>query len=53
MPDNFAARYAGQPAVVPEGAHVFKVVAYRNGKPSGRILNFPMAELERRLKTAE
>ena len=51
LPDNFAARYSGQPLAVPEGAHVLKVIAYRNGKPSGRMLSIPMAELQHRLKS--
>ncbi len=37
-PDQFAAKYAGDPVVIPGDASVIKAIAYRNGRPSGRLL---------------
>jgi hexosaminidase len=47
LPDNFYPKYAG-PLSIPKGATMLKVVSYRDGKPVGRQLVMPVAELKKR-----
>ena len=49
-PDAFAAKYPGSPLVIPGDADQVKAIAYRNGKPSGRLLSIPVKTLQERLK---
>ncbi len=49
-PDAFAAKYPGSPLVIPGDADLVKAIAYRNGKPSGRMLSIPVKTLQERLK---
>jgi hypothetical protein len=42
-------KYPGTPVVVAEEVHVVKAVAWRDGKPSGRVLSIPMRDLIARL----
>ncbi len=37
-PDRFTEKYMGDPVAVPGDASVVKAIAYRNGRPSGRLL---------------
>lgn len=48
-PDEFYPMYE-KPLTVPKDALHLKVISYRNGKPIGRQINMPIAELQRRLK---
>ncbi len=48
-PDRFLSRYPGEPVEVPPDAYFIKAVAYRNGRPSGRILSLTAQELRARL----
>ena len=48
-PDSFMLKYPGTPVVVPEEVPVVKAVAWRDGKPSGRVLSIPMRDLLARL----
>jgi hexosaminidase len=47
FPDNFYPKYT-EPLVVPKDASLMRVITYRNGKPIGRMVNMPVAELKRR-----
>jgi hexosaminidase len=49
-PDAFAPKYAGRPLAIPMDADLVKAIAYRNGKPSGRLLSIPVKTLQERLK---
>lgn len=48
-PDNFYPKYAG-PLTVPKGSSMLKVITYRDGKPIGRQIDMPLAELKKRAK---
>ncbi|MGA3328598.1 MAG: family 20 glycosylhydrolase [Terriglobia bacterium] len=48
-PDNFMTKYQGEPVEVPGDAYVVKAIAYRSGRPSGRILSLEVKELTERL----
>jgi hexosaminidase len=41
-PDNFYPRYAGKPLPVPKGATEIRVITYRDGRPVGRQINYPL-----------
>ena len=41
-PDRYTAKYAGQPVPVPGDAYLVKAIAWRNGRPSGRILTLSL-----------
>ncbi len=47
FPDNFYPKYT-EPLVVPKDASLMRVITYRDGKPIGRLVNMPVAELKRR-----
>lgn len=47
FPDKFTTKY-DVPIVIPEGDVTLKAVAYRNGRPIGRMLSVPLKELEKR-----
>ena len=47
FPDNFYPRYSS-PVAVPKDAVTMKVIAYRNGKPIGRMMVITRAELNKR-----
>ncbi|MGV3657468.1 MAG: beta-N-acetylhexosaminidase [Chitinophagaceae bacterium] len=47
QPDEFYPKYTGA-LVVPKDAAHLKVVTYRNGKQAGRVISYPLAELEKR-----
>jgi hexosaminidase len=49
-PDAFAPKYAGTRLPIPGDADLVKAIAYRNGKPSGRLLSIPVKTLQERLK---
>jgi len=49
-PDAFSPKYAGTPLAIPGDADLVKAIAYRNGKPSGRLLSIPVKTLQERLK---
>jgi hexosaminidase len=44
FPDNFYPKYSS-PVVVPEEAVQLKLITYRDGKPIGRMITAPVAEL--------
>jgi hexosaminidase len=48
-PDNFMTKYQGQPVEVPGDAYIVKAIAYRGGRPSGRLLSLEVQELKQRL----
>lgn len=52
-PDNFLPKYSHQTIEIPRGAHILKAVAYRDGKPMGRMLSLPAAELTKRAQRGE
>ena len=49
LPDNRAPLYT-KPFLMPAGADNLKVIAYRNGKPIGRILDLTTPELLQRMR---
>jgi hexosaminidase len=50
LPDKYTAKYT-QPVEIPEGVDVtLKVITYRNGKPVGRMIPVPRAEIIKRVK---
>ena len=49
FPDNFYPKY-NSPVEVPKDAVAMKVITYRNGKPIGRMMVMPRAELNKRAK---
>lgn len=48
LPDQFYPAYTA-PLAVPKDAQQLKVISYRDGKPLGRLMVMPVAELRRRL----
>lgn len=48
LPDQFYPAYTA-PLAVPKDAQQLKVTSYRDGKPLGRLMVMPVAELRRRL----
>ena len=50
LPDKYTTKYT-HPIEIPEGVDVtLKVITYRNGKPVGRIIPVPRAEIINRVK---
>lgn len=47
FPDNFYPAYNG-PVQLPIDASTMRVVTYRDGKPVGRLITFPIAEMKKR-----
>ncbi|HEY0433435.1 MAG TPA: family 20 glycosylhydrolase [Chitinophagaceae bacterium] len=47
FPDNYYPAYT-DPLTVPKDASNLKVITYRDGKPIGRMITMPVAELKRR-----
>ena len=47
FPDSFYPKYES-PLSIPRDASVLKAVTYRNGRPVGRMISMPVAELRRR-----
>ena len=47
FPDGFYPRYAS-PLTVPKDAVTLRVISYRDGKPLGRMVTIPVAELRKR-----
>lgn len=50
-PDRFYPRYEAQPLSIPKGATEIRVIGYRNGRPVGSQLNFPLSDLRNHLET--
>ncbi|WP_256012357.1 beta-N-acetylhexosaminidase [Desertivirga xinjiangensis] len=50
-PDRFYPEYRGVPLEIPKGAHHIRVVSYKGRKQMGRIINLPLAELNKRIKS--
>lgn len=48
-PDPFTPQYT-QPLSIPEGATWLRVVTYRHGKPSGKIITVAIEELKKRIQ---
>ncbi len=48
-PDEYYPKYTSA-LTVPKDAVMMRVISYRNGKPVGRMMNMPVAELKKRLK---
>jgi len=48
FPDNYYPKYK-EPLTVPRDAVAMKVITYRNGKPIGRMMVMPRAEMNRRV----
>ena len=49
-PDRFMPKYSGEPVAVPGDAYVVKAIAYRAGRPSGRMLSLTVKDLAARLE---
>lgn len=49
-PDVYSPQYKGSPLDIPKGASQIRVITYRDGKPVGRQINFPLSELKDRLE---
>lgn len=49
IPDHHFPLYS-QPFVIPKGADRLKIVAYRGGKPIGRMLEVTVADMEKRVQ---
>jgi hexosaminidase len=49
FPDKFYPEYK-EPLIVPKDASNLKVITYRDGKPIGRMITMPVAELKKRAK---
>jgi len=48
FPDNFSAKYDGNPIKTPKGSSEIWAITYRDGKPVGRLLVITFDELKRR-----
>lgn len=48
-PDEFYPKY-DKPLIIPDDALHLKVITYRDGKPIGKQINMPIAELRKRIK---
>jgi hexosaminidase len=48
-PDQFMPKYPGEPVTIPGDAAVVRAIAYRGGRPSGRLLSLSVKELLARL----
>ena len=49
FPDRFYPEYK-EPLIVPKDASNLKVITYRDGKPIGRMITMPVAELKKRAR---
>ena len=49
LPDDRAPLYTRH-FLMPKGANVLKVIAYRNGKPIGRMVELTVADLAKRMR---
>ncbi|MDR3718609.1 MAG: family 20 glycosylhydrolase [Bryobacteraceae bacterium] len=49
-PDNFSPKFTGTALPIPGDADLVRAIAYRNGRPSGRVLSVPVKTLQERLK---
>jgi len=49
-PDPYQFKYSGEPLEVPKGASQIRVRTYRDGKPIGLQINFPLKELANRVE---
>ncbi|HVG41845.1 MAG TPA: family 20 glycosylhydrolase, partial [Chitinophagaceae bacterium] len=47
FPDNFYPKYT-EPLLVPKDAFALKLITYRGGKPIGRLISIPIADLKTR-----
>ncbi len=47
FPDDFYPKYT-EPVIVPKDASTMKMITYRKGKPLGRMIIIPVAELKKR-----
>ncbi len=52
-PDSFLPKYSDQLIGIPRGAYVIKAIAYRDGKPLGRMLSLTIQELAKRLERGD
>jgi hexosaminidase len=50
-PDNYGPLYhQGEKLTIPKDADTFRVITYQDGKPVGRIITVPLADLAKRVK---
>ena len=49
VPNKYSPAYSG-PITIPQGADNFRVMAYRNATPLGRLISFKMEDLAKRAK---
>ncbi|MBS1533373.1 MAG: family 20 glycosylhydrolase [Bacteroidetes bacterium] len=47
FPDNFYPKYTA-PLLVPKDAFQLRVITYKDGKPIGRMITFPVSEMKKR-----
>ena len=51
-PDHFSSKYE-KPLRIPRGASNLRVITYRDGKASGKLISLPITELEKRAEKAQ
>lgn len=49
-PDKYYPKYKGTPLAIPKGASQIRVITYKEGKPVGRQINYPIKVLKQRMK---
>ncbi|MXV52090.1 family 20 glycosylhydrolase [Pedobacter sp. HMF7647] len=49
FPDNFYPKYTA-PLVAPKDAVMLKMITYRDGKPIGRLINYPIKDLQDKIQ---
>ncbi|WP_447639953.1 MULTISPECIES: beta-N-acetylhexosaminidase [Chitinophagaceae] len=52
FPDNFYPKYTA-PFLMPKDAAMLRIISYKDGKPVGRLITAPIADLKKRTKHSE
>lgn len=48
-PDNFYPKYS-KPKLIPKDASLMRIITYRDGKPTGRLMSIPVDDLKKRVR---
>lgn len=48
-PDNFYPKYS-EPQLIPKDASLMRIITYREGKPTGRLMSIPVDDLKKRVR---
>ncbi len=48
-PDNFYPKYS-EPQLIPKDASLMRIITYRDGKPTGRLMSIPVDDLKKRVR---